>query len=136
MIKEINSSGSVTDLFRVSQTNRLKNLQVTGASNKSARLKIYDIPKTDQTGATYSPLNAGFNILEEATGANVGTVDLTNATLVGSFLFNGGNNPIPVDKSFKDEVLLLDVGTVSVLVVESTQTVTDYEHILDTEDLF
>jgi len=136
MVKRIDAGGNTLGSFRITVSNQLLGLQVTGLSNKVAQLEIYLAPKTNQTGATYTSLNPQFNVLQRATGANIGTVSFTGATLIENATFNAGNQVIPINYDVSDSNFLLDNQSIGIIVLVNSATVTDFEMILRTQDLF
>lgn len=137
MIKEVNSGGVLTDTFLITKYNQLLEFSAIATSAKPVKVEIYFFPSADQTGATYTKLNANYNLLEVATGAALGTISKTNFQLLKSFLVAPGNNiTSAITANVREFNFLLQPLTVAAIVVKNAQNVTDYEHTVFTLDLF
>ena len=133
MHKQLDSGGTTTGIFRNTITNRLDevNAVATSTANKSIGLSVYLVPKTDVT-ATYTAVNPYINVLERAVGANITSVSLANATKIVSMPDIRRDNFRNVQKYDH----LLNTDLVGVVTVSSSNTISDLEFTLNTEDLF
>lgn len=133
MYSRIDSIGTSINEFRNTVSNRLNLVDAvaTSAANKPISINVYLVPKADVT-ATYTAVNPYINVLERATGANITSVSLANATKIV-------NLPDIRSDHFRDVQkynFLLNTELVGVITVSSTNTITDLEYTLNTEDLF
>jgi len=134
MVYRLDSGGTLTREFRITQTNRLKSLIATAVSNRDTYLNIYIVPRSQVStvGAVFVPLNPEFNILERAVD---GDVTLNSPLQTQQLVFRGR-----IDTGLSADVLesnfQIDANTVAVLTVTNRRDATDVAYTVFTEDLF
>ena len=132
MYKELNTiDTTLTGEFRNTIANKLLSIQAIATANKPITLNIYFVPKTDVV-ANFTPINPNVNVLENAIGGDITSVDLTQASKIAAIVpINNGQNMQATERNF-----LLTSEIVAVITTTCTQAITDFEAILGTEDLF
>lgn len=118
-------------------SNKLLGVRANGTTNsKPFNLNFYFIPITD-IDATWTQLRPGINVLERALLADITTVSLANAFKFRAYRINGNAaDPGIVDENLEKRNFELRGDNVAVITTTSTQTIADFDQIVDTLDLF
>lgn len=138
-IDSVSGSGVTRRNFQSNIQNQLIALSVAGDASSAVNLNVWFIPASDVT-ATFSNVISDVSVLQKANSA---AVDFTNAIKVFSQQVTiGGGGPISGFGSSSEVLeglkLLLKVGTVAVLTLQSVSatTLSDFRVDLITRDLF